>query len=313
MLEYQSPMIDSRALNELPDHSMQRRGAEVEFFAEPPAEIGKVRSAESTLKPGREPMTFPVWLLLGVLVAGAIVFGGYYLGHGKTEFDREFFQWPAYFLGALALGITLLATRFKVVCSFVGEQGTASFTLKGRRDGQPKVQLLQFAQAEELRAKQIRQSYHGIYLDTSYDYSWNGSGGKRLWRIKGSYRQRKKGLRAGQTFRYVEAAEISWSQYFLERAQKCLEAEGSIPFRVDNRRVVRVGRGFMEFHFGDEPVRLTHEDMASVSLASGTFQFKHKDAKWYSLSGKYSFQYGNMANARVFLLALEKLVGYRWN
>ena len=42
------------------------------------------------------------------------------------------------------------------------------------------------------------------------------------------------------------------------------------------------------------------------------FQFKHKDAKWYKLSGKYSFQYGSMANAKVFLLALEKLVGYQW-
>jgi len=59
-------------------------------------------------------------------------------------------------------------------------------------------------------------------------------------------------------------------------------------------------------------VRLTHQDIASVSLGNGMFQFKHTDAKWYSLSGKYSFQYGNMANARVFLLALEKLMGYQW-
>jgi hypothetical protein len=120
-------------------------------------------------------------------------------------------------------------------------------------------------------------------------------------------------LRAGELFRYVQAAEAAWSVHYLERAQKYLDAEGSIPFPVDSARVVRVGPGFMEFHFGGEPVRLTKEDIASVSFGSGTFKFKHQDAKWYSLSGKYSFQYVNMANARVFLLALEKLMGYRWN
>jgi hypothetical protein len=77
--------------------------------------------------------------------------------------------------------------------------------------------------------------------------------------------------------------------------------------------VAAVGPGFLEFHFGGEPMRLTSADIASVSLASGTFQFKHKDAKWYSLSGKYSFAYGTLANARIFLLTLERLMGYRWS
>jgi len=28
-------------------------------------------------------------------------------------------------------------------------------------------------------------------------------------------------------------------------------------------------------------------------------------AKWYSLSGRYAFHYGDMANARFFILALD--------
>jgi hypothetical protein len=130
--------------------------------------------------------------------------------------------------------------------------------------------------------------------------------------MKGSYRQRKKGLKAGEPFRLLQAAEIAWSVHYLERANQVLTTEGSIPFRVDKHRVVRVGPSFLEFHFGGDPVRLQREDIASVNLGNGTFQFKHKDAKWYSLSGKYSFQYGTMANGRVFLLALEKLMGYQW-
>lgn len=313
MLEIQSQMIDSHPLNELPDHSRQRRPAEVEFFAEPPAEIGKVNSAGSTLRPGRKPMAFGVRLLIGILAGGAIVFGAYWLSRDSAPADRETCRYLGYFLGAGALGLTLLLTRFKVICSFVGEQGAASFTLKGRRDAKPKVQLLLFAQAEELRAKQIRHYVNGVYTGTTYDYTWADPGGQRLLRLKGNYRQRKKGLRAGEPYRFVQAAEAAWSTHYLGRANKVLKSEGSIPFRVDKQRVVRVGPGFIEFHFGGEPMRLTREDIASVSLGSGTFQFKHKDAKWYSLSGRYSFQYGGMANARVFLLALEQLMGYRWS
>src|SRR5262249_2569061 len=151
MLEYQSRTVDSRALNELPDHSGQRRSVEMEFFAEPPAEIGKIKSAESTLKPGRESMPFPLRLLLSIAVGGAIALGGYALGRNINQFEREFYQRAGYMLGAAAFGVTLLVTRFKVICSFVGEDWTASFTLQGRRDRQPKVQMLRFSQAEELQ------------------------------------------------------------------------------------------------------------------------------------------------------------------
>lgn len=94
--------------------------------------------------------------------------------------------------------------------------------------------------------------------------------------------------------------------------QHQLQAEGSIPFRVDGTRWLRVGPGFIEFHFGGEPARVTRDEIETVSLSNGQFSFKHKDAKWYSRAGKYSFAYGQMANAKVFLLALDKLLGYRW-
>ncbi len=305
-------MIDSRPLNDLPDHSGQQRGAEAEFFAEPPAEIGKVRSAESTLKPGRQPMALPLRLLIAGILGGGIVSGGYWLARDAGQADRDTYQILGWVFGMMAVGVVLLITRFKVVCSFVGEQGVAKFTLKGNREAKPKASLLLFAQAEELRAKQTRHYVNGVYTGTNYDFIWTGPGGQRLWRLQGNYRQRKKGLRAGEPFRLVQAAEFAWSLYYLERADKALKSEGSIPFRVDKQRVVRVGPGFIEFQFGGEPVRLTREDIASVNLGGGTFQFKHKDAKWYSRSGKYSFQYANMANGRVFLLALEKLMGYQW-
>src|SRR5215475_5698750 len=102
-LEYQSRMIDSRALNELPDHSRQQRATEVEFFAEPPTEIGKVQSAESTLRPGRQPMPLPLRLLIGTVVGGALLFGGYQLAHDASSADRDTLIILGYVFGAAAL------------------------------------------------------------------------------------------------------------------------------------------------------------------------------------------------------------------
>jgi hypothetical protein len=311
-LEQQPCLIDSQKLSELPDHSGQPRTTEAEFFAEPPAEIGKVRSAESTLRPGGHPMSWGARLLIGAVAGAALFYGCQWAAHGASPADRRTFELAGIAVGLGALGTCLLLTRFKVRCTYVGEQGTADFFLKGRREAKPAAQVLLFANAQELRTKQTRHYVNGIYTGTNYDYAWSDAAGKRLWRKQGTYRQNKKGLKAGEPFRFLQAAEIAWSVHYLERADQVLKKEGSIPFPIDKRRLVRVGPGFLEFYFGGEPVRLTRDDIASVSLGNGVFQFKHKDAKWYSLSGKYSFPYGEMANARVFLLALDKLMGYAW-
>ena len=151
-------------------------------------------------------------------------------------------------------------------------------------------------------------------MGTEYNYYWIGSSGQTIYQLKGRHHehQKKKRIKPGNPWYFVQAAEISWSMFYYAYLNDVLAAEGSIPFRVDKGRYLRVGPAFLEFHFGAEPVRVTREEIASVSLAQGQFSFKHKDAKWYSSAGKFSFAYARIGNARVFLVALEKLVGYRW-
>jgi hypothetical protein len=61
-----------------------------------------------------------------------------------------------------------------------------------------------------------------------------------------------------------------------------------------------------------ETARFAAEDIKSLSLDQGFFRVVHHDAKWYSRAGKFSFEYGSIANARLFLIALEKLMGYQF-
>jgi hypothetical protein len=295
------------------DHRGETRRPDAELFAAPPAEIGRVVSAESTLRAGKSEMVLPLRLLVslvpGTLVTLAILW---------AAVDPPFNADPVQQGLALAAGVALAAiiwyfTRFSHRCSYVGEDGIALFTLRGRRDAQPSPQVMRFEEVAELCAPQTRHYLNGVYAGTEYDFRWRDAAGKQRMRLKGRYVGQNKPPRAGDAYHFAAAAEAAWSNHFLARAAGELERTGAIPFRIEGKGGLRVGPGFIEFHFGDEPVRVTSEEIANVTLGDGQFSFVHKDAKWYRSAGKYRFPYGGMGNGRVFFLALEKLMGYQWN
>ena len=57
------------------------------------------------------------------------------------------------------------------------------------------------------------------------------------------------------------------------------------------------------------------DDIASVSIENGMFTIKRRDAKvgWFSAKGVFSFAYDSMANAKVFLMAVDELLGLTYN
>jgi hypothetical protein len=236
-----------------------------------------------------------------------------WLARNGSRDDQQAVFFFSIVAGIAVFFIMAYFTRFSHRCSYVGEDGVAQFTLKGRRSARPRGDFLLFAHAGELRASQTRQFVNGIYTGTNYDYRWTDPAGRRIYRLKGRYNGKDKPPKPLDAFHFASAAYVAWSQHYLDRAAAQLEKEGSVAFGIARGRVVRVGPGFMEFHFGGEPVRVTREEIGAVSLAGGQFSFKHKDAKWYRSAGKYNFPYGQMANGKVFFLVLEKLMGYRWN
>jgi hypothetical protein len=300
------------SLPDLPDHRSMARTPEYELFAEAPPQIGKVVSVESTLKAGRRELPIQTRVLMAGLPAFVVSCGLLWAADRVRSADRAPLMLMAPIVGLLIGAIVWYFSRFSHRCTFVGESGIALFHLRGHREARPTAQVLVWSEASELRAAQTRHFYNGIYTGTSYEYRWTDAQGRLMVRLNGKYMGRDGPPKPLDPYHFAAAAEVSWSIHYLARAQEQLKREGSIAFRVDGRRVVRVGPGFMEFHFGGEPVRITADEIATVSLDSGTFAFKHKDAKWYSSAGKFNFQYGQMANGKVFFLALDKLMGYRW-
>jgi hypothetical protein len=302
-------------VEKLPDHSGQRRPFPKEFFAPPPPQIGNVISADSDLRQGKNGLPVVVRWLIILAVSGGVFAAFYWFASiQEKRTDRNLIQSWGYILTVLAFVAAWFLTRFRKTCTYVGDAGVVRYTLKGSQNSTPHVDLLVFNDAAEVHASQTRQYLNGVYTGTSYDYYWTDASGRRVLRVKGTYRANNKPPKQGHPFHFAHAAETAWSEHFLRRAEQQLKSEGSIAFRVDKRgRIVRVGPGFLEFHFGgDGPQRFTAEDIASVGLGGGYFSFKHKDAKWYSRQGNYNFSYGSMANAKVFLFALNRLMGYRW-
>ena len=126
------------------------------------------------------------------------------------------------------------------------------------------------------------------------------------------YNDRKK-LKEGHKVRFLRAAEGVWSQWALARSQAELEQNGFITFPIDSKLTVQVGKGFLRFLRAGAEETVPAGDIASVSLQRGQFTIKHKDATWYSRAGKYGFLYARMPNARVFMLALDRLVGFKFS
>jgi hypothetical protein len=311
-IEYESAAFDARVMEGVPDHTGEARPQPVDFFAAPPPEIGQVTSAESTLRQGKAPMSPPLRLGIMLAVLAAVALATAQLASNMHRDDRDVLYIAAGLIAAFALWFVWKLTRFVHRCSYVGNSGVALFTVKGSRNAVPRTQMFRFDQAVEVHAAQTRHFVNGVYTHTSYNYSWTSPEGKVIYRLFGKHKGKDKLPKRGDFWHFARAAEIAFSEAVLLRAQEQLQREGSIAFRVDAKRWVRVGPGFLEFHFGGEPTRVTRDEIASVSLASGQFSFKHKDAKWYSRAGKYSFSYGTMANPKVFLFAMEKLMGYRF-
>jgi len=299
-------------LNTLPDHRGRMEHVRFLFFASPPAEIGALRSAESTVHYGRGPK--PVAVRLGIGLGIGVILSVTITWLSSTPGDHSAFSFfQGRVLAPLPVGcvIAYFLTYFRGTCTFVGEQGIARVLIEGSLAKTPKFQVLLFEEAAELLTSETRRFVNGIYSGTSYDYFWNTVNGARIYRLKGDYHSKSSHPVPGHPWYFARAAELAWSMYFLERAEEILRTEGSVPFRVDRKRSVRVGVGFIEFHFGGDPVRVSREEIASISLFDGQFAFIHKDTRWFSRAGRYVFAYENMGNAKVFLLALDRLLGYR--
>lgn len=295
-------------------HNNDAAWRDVVYFEPPPAEIGSVLTASSTLKIGKMPASptkrfaWGVGVFLAVMVLVELVVSPI-ISVGAGNSVRLIFGAIALLLGG---GIALLM-RFKHVCTYVGELGFARFTVKGRPDNVPRREVFLFEEASDLRSGEVRNFTNGIYAGTNYEMAWCDVNGQRLFSFSGSFHSKKGTPKPKDDFWFARAAETAWNWHIIEAMQVELDEYGFVQFNVNQKDWVRVGLGFMEFNIGSQNARAEVNDIKSLTIDDGTFTINTHDAGWFSNKGKFRFEYSRLANAQMFLIALEQMMGYQFD
>jgi len=288
---------------------------EMDFFAPPPPQIGEVRSAYSTAVLGKEPMSGGARLGLTLGLMFATVAALWLLGLMIFNNAGEAAVLGIGVGGPVSLGVGLfvwLMTRYKARCDYVGGLGMARYTAKRSRDQVAKEELFTFDQAVDLFTAETRNFYNGVYTGTSYDFRWCDENGKNAFRCKGTYHSKEGTPKSKDPYWFAKSGELAWNAFLIEAMADELDRDGSVLFKVNKRDWVRVGPGFFIFCFKGDEQRIDVDQIADLQINQGTFLIKTPDARWFSGKGKFGFQYGQMANAQLFLHCLEHLCGYRF-
>jgi hypothetical protein len=284
---------------------------DADFFAPPPEEIGEITSASTTLTRSKAPMSPAI---RAVAIAGS-AFAGLVIGVGidlvaSVRSPIWMAVWPLVL--AAAGGLTAWAlTGFSHTCTYVGREGVARYDCKGSRDQVTETDLFEFRRATELRTTTVRRYTNGVYQGTDYTYTWTDVGGRKVQTITGTYSSEAGTPPPLDLFHYASAAEMAWSVYLLDDAQRQLTTKGEVRFRLDGDNWVAIGKDYLRLRLGGQKIERDTQDIASVSVKQGVFIVKEVGAKegWFRSKGVFKFDYSNLANAQLFMLLLDKVAG----
>ena len=283
------------------------------MFRPCPPPIGTVVFAHSTLPRGKRPMA-PGLRLVNLACAGAVVYFGlsYLLGVLPHPPQPASIAVMSAVVAAVAVLIVWYLTRFKHRVAYVGTDGLAGFVAGGSTRGAKLKHSLRYADADALRTAQVRQYVNGVYAGTNYTYTWTGAAaGRKVLQFNGRYYSLKGTPKLKNGYWLAHGGELAWTRHVMPRLAETFERDKQVDFAVSKGRFVRLGSGWMEFHFKGEPRRVTPAEVKSINLNGGHFAVRTHDAKTFGGAGKFDFDYAKMANAGAFLLCLDQLVGFR--
>jgi hypothetical protein len=296
---------------EVRNHGGDPLPSDIDFFAPPPPEIGPVVTAYSTLRKHRQPMPggarAGVAMLCGGLGLLLILLLVYAFG---PRSPAPYIVFPL-FVGGLAAGISLLVTRFKHTCSYVGREGVARFRCAGDRDQINRHQVFLFKDAAELRTRTVLHFVNGGYTGTEYTFTWTDVGGQTRFVWRGRHNSREGKPPSKHPYHFGRSAEIAWSTYLLPGALRQLELSGAVLFLLSGDRWIRVRRDALVIHAGGKEEEWDARDIACVVVESGVVRIKRRDAKegWFSSSGVFKFDFTSLPNAQLFFFLVQRVLG----
>ncbi|MEO1300092.1 MAG: hypothetical protein AAFW75_30840, partial [Cyanobacteria bacterium J06636_16] len=213
-----SPEIKRHDGSPIPDSIM--------FFGAPPPEIGKVITADSSLKTGSRLLSrLEITGIATAIGLGAALFLLWGVSLSGSSVPTLFFVGTGIFVAAIAF-VSLSSEKH---CSFVGELGIAEFTLTGSSLAKPKAQILNFHHASNLYTKVFRKYTNYVYQRTEYIYQWKCKE-REVFGIRDVFRSEPSTPKSGDRWYFAKAAETAWTKWLLKTANDNLEQLGYVEF-----------------------------------------------------------------------------------
>jgi hypothetical protein len=265
------------------------------FFVIPPLEIGRVISAETTLngqKSIAHRFTISALLIIATLVVfltPLIIFSPVFMIFAVYRFNQ--------------------ANRH--ACSYVGENGFARFTAKGRRLLHPKSMIFCFQDDMAMYASRTEIILNGSYRNTLYCFTWKRDG-KKIHEFNGRF-NKYKDLQPDHPFSLACAAEAAWTYDLQRKMPNQLDIFGYVEFPVEGRfKAIRIGEGFVEFMPNKgEPQRFLESQIKMIRQYNGSLEFVPHDLKLGWLFNKYDLKCDKIGNLQLLLVSMKSLLEIR--
>ncbi len=285
---------------------------DMDFFHPPPDEIGDVQTAFSTLRKTQKPRSLRMQMIFVMMSAvGGVVLGFVLNFLVSVENPFLFFLFPVMGLsvgGFAGWGLSGFSHRV----TYVGERGIAQISCTGAREKFHTDHMLLFQEAENLRTRVYAHYTNNVYARTDYRFVWTDAQSRVVLRIAGAHHSEENEPPPESSYHYACSAENSWTVFVMENAKTHLRAADCIRFLLRSGGFVGVGTDHMMISIGGKTERIESSDIKSIDIYGGTFQVRTAEAheSLFRRKGIYEFDYADLANVKLFLITLERLLGF---
>jgi tetratricopeptide (TPR) repeat protein len=312
-----APVADPKATSpyEVPTHGGEPQPDDAVFLAPPPAAIGPLESAATTLRKGMSPGSrawritkAAMWAVSAAVIAVVCLVG--------SDPGRAWLLASAAAAGAIAALVSWNATAFKHRCSYVGRDGLAVCESRGPGEVSHATFLL-FDEVTALSSSRTNVFVNGAYAHTRYQYDWTDAGGQVRWSTAGAADTPTPP--ATHDMHFAMAAERAWTRSYLSRANDELGRAGHLEFPmsraslVAGSRKLRVGPGWIELLVSGKAFRHEAADVACVRVHEGEVSIRpsHPREPIFGTEDEYVFPAGEIVNLSAFLAVVEQVGGIR--
>lgn len=258
-----------------PPHVTEHQGDPIapasDFFADPPPDIGPIRTAHTSLRRGRLPKSTARRLTIAlawgagleILLVALDLTSDHILG--RTDLPFPVVVLPIAFLAGF---IAWRRTRFGYICNYVGVDGCAQFSCKGSRAHISGRSLLYFKNTTSLVTNLTDHYKNSAYTHTTYGFSWYSSQlAEPVFGIAGSHRSRVGKPPTADAYNFCRSAESAWYQHLAPLMEAELAQNGRVSFSTGHNGWTALGPGFIEISDrAGKVIRLTAAEIGKASI-----------------------------------------------